>query len=140
MILNRRQLELNPELNKVYQWLIRNNISLLNKILPLSNTKWTLEACKTIALKYKTRTNWSDNDRNSYRFALKKGWLKECCSHMKKKKIKNLDTDEIFNTAVEAELMYKLYRGAIGSVISDKQKTAGGYRWAYCDEKGNVIK
>ena len=55
------------------------------------------------------------------------------------KKVKNLDTNVIFNSIKEASASLG---GNIGitNVCAGRSKTAGGYRWAYCDENGNVIK
>jgi hypothetical protein len=44
--------------------------------------KWTLEACKAEALKYKTRTAFSVGSRTAYGVALKAGWLDVVCAHM----------------------------------------------------------
>jgi len=51
---------------------------------------WTLERCKEMALKYKTRTEWSNNDTGSYQAAQKYGWFEECASHMPKKAFRPL--------------------------------------------------
>lgn len=45
--------------------------------------KHTLESCKQSALKFKTRTEWRKRDTGSYTFALRRGWLEECCKNMK---------------------------------------------------------
>ena len=44
--------------------------------------KHTLEFCKEIASKYKTRGEWQKNDVSTYSTAQKKGWLDECCANM----------------------------------------------------------
>lgn len=44
--------------------------------------KWTLETCKSDALKYKSRMEWVKNSIGAYSAAHKKGWLEECCGHM----------------------------------------------------------
>lgn len=43
---------------------------------------WTMEMCKAEAAKYKTRSEWRKQARNSYRAALKNNCLDECCRHM----------------------------------------------------------
>jgi hypothetical protein len=53
-----------------------------SKSLPAGT--WTLEACKTDALKYATRAEWDKNSRGAYAAALKKGWAEICCQHMRK--------------------------------------------------------
>jgi superfamily II DNA or RNA helicase len=52
-------------------------------LLDPKNKKHTLETCKIIASKYKTRSEWSKQDANSYSCAVRKKWLDECCKHMK---------------------------------------------------------
>ena len=47
--------------------------------------KWTLEACKKDALKYKYRGDWQELSNSGYTSAARKGWLDECCSHMPSK-------------------------------------------------------
>jgi nuclear transport factor 2 (NTF2) superfamily protein len=48
---------------------------------------WTLEECKEIALRYKTRSQWQKNDYKSYKAATKrKDWLEQCCGHMEEKR------------------------------------------------------
>jgi len=43
---------------------------------------WTLERCKDIALRYKTRNDWIKGNVSSYSVAHKNGWLEECRKHM----------------------------------------------------------
>ena len=55
--------------------------------------KHTLESCKEIASKYKTRTEWQKGDYNSYHYAFKKKWTDECCINMIiKKRIHTLES------------------------------------------------
>lgn len=44
--------------------------------------KWTLEKCKEIALKYKTKKDFIENEPNVYNASYKKGYLDEICKHM----------------------------------------------------------
>jgi superfamily II DNA or RNA helicase len=44
---------------------------------------WTFENCKEDALKYKKRNEWRLNSGSAYQKASQKGWLDECCAHMK---------------------------------------------------------
>ena len=46
------------------------------------NTKWTLEKCAEIALKFNSRSEWQKQDRNSYIAAWDNNWLEQCCGHM----------------------------------------------------------
>ena len=45
--------------------------------------KLTLESCKNIASKNNSRSEWIKSDYRSYNYAYRKGWLDECCLHMK---------------------------------------------------------
>lgn len=106
--------------------------------------KWSLDSCKKEALKYKTKNDWKNGSPNSYDAARKNNWKNKCCKHMPKnktlKRIINLDTLKVFNSASEASrsLDIPYLADTIGYAIRRKG-TAGGYRWAYCDEDGNVI-
>ncbi len=53
-----------------------------------------------------------------------------------RKSIVNIDTGEMFLSLAEAKSTYK---GAISKALKNPNILAGGYRWAYCDEKGNII-
>lgn len=46
------------------------------------NNHWTLEECQKDALKYNSRVEWEKGKYSGYRFAIKNGWLEECCKHM----------------------------------------------------------
>ncbi|MCM0606603.1 MAG: GIY-YIG nuclease family protein [Xanthomonadaceae bacterium] len=72
--------------NGAYQVAAKRGI--LNKICSHMKTKkggpsikWTLEACKKDALKYKTKSLWRDAG-SAYSIAHRKKWLDVCCSHM----------------------------------------------------------
>jgi hypothetical protein len=44
---------------------------------------WTLERCQKIALKYSSRTEWTNSiDLASFQTAYRNGWLELCCAHM----------------------------------------------------------
>lgn len=43
---------------------------------------WTLETCKEDALKYLTKRDWEKYNKSAFSIAVKKGWYKECTSHM----------------------------------------------------------
>ena len=43
----------------------------------MGTIKWTLEACKADAAKYKTRNEWRKNS-NAYEKARREKWLDEC--------------------------------------------------------------
>jgi hypothetical protein len=46
--------------------------------------KITLESCKESASKFNSRFEWRKSYSNFYAYAMKNGWLNECCEHMKK--------------------------------------------------------
>jgi len=46
-------------------------------------TKRTKENCLESAKKYETRSAWMKADPNAYAAAHKKGWIDDCCAHMK---------------------------------------------------------
>lgn len=104
------------------------------------NNKWTSELCKLDALKYDTRNKWRKNSSSAYTTAHKNKWLDECCSHMEpsksgRKLVINLDTNRIFKSISEAK---KLGFTNVSNALKNRTK-CGGYRWAYCDEKGNIL-
>ena len=57
----------------------------------------------------------------------------ECRKIRESKKIKivNLDTEEIFDSILEASQFYGIVKGNITKVCRGDRKTAGGYRWSY---------
>jgi len=98
------------------------------------------------AKKYNHKTDWKDEGKY-FTYAYNRGsvFFKQCTSHMKRKNtgraksVINLDTNECFRgvfsvPGIPGKGLYKLlkYRRGIGFYK--------GYRWAYCDEKGKVIK
>ncbi len=44
--------------------------------------KWTFEACKEEAIKYKTRSEFQKNSGSSYKASAKNKWLDLICNHM----------------------------------------------------------
>lgn len=45
---------------------------------------WTKKRCKEVALKYKTRIEFQQNERSAHSTASRNGWLEEICIHMGK--------------------------------------------------------
>ncbi len=54
------------------------------KLKRVASGYWTLEKCKKLSLKYKTKSAWMKSHKAAYMAAFKKNWLKECCAHMPK--------------------------------------------------------
>ena len=50
------------------------------------------------------------------------------------RKIRCIDTGEVFNTIKEASKAYNVGRTNIGECLSGRTKTAGGYKWEYYKE------
>lgn len=50
-----------------------------------------------------------------------------------RKKVKNVETEEIFNSIAEASKKYNVCDGSISEVCKGKRKTAGKYHWEYVD-------
>lgn len=48
-------------------------------------TKHTLLSCKQSAQSFNSLKAWRDEDYNTYKAALRKGWLEKCCVHMEQK-------------------------------------------------------
>ena len=110
----------------------------------MTSYKWTLESCKLDALKYNTRSEWYKNSIGRYEAARRNKWMDVCCSHMElckygRKLVINLDTKQIFESLLKAAESVKCSGSAISFAIKKTQKCKG-YHWAYCDEKGNIIK
>jgi hypothetical protein len=106
---------------------------------------YSYEDCIKDAKKHQTISDWRNNGK-CFMSAYNKGkqFYRRCIKHMKPKEryktiIKNLDTNEIFLGFRKAQ---EKYRGCskIGAVVTGQRRTAGGYRWAYCDKKGNILK
>lgn len=51
-------------------------------MIDASQRKWTIDRCKTDALKYKTRKEWYVKEPNAYHAARRNGWLNEVVKHM----------------------------------------------------------
>ena len=52
-----------------------------------------------------------------------------------KKRVKNIDTGEIFESAVEASQKYKIVPSSIRQCCRGKSKTANGFHWIYIDSE-----
>lgn len=105
---------------------------------------WTKERVINSAKQYTTIKEWSIKDAKAYDASKRHGWYKECTKYLenlkhKSKKVICLDTKVIYKCANTASDKTKINCSNIRSACNGNAKTAGGYRWAYCDEEGNVI-
>ena len=56
----------------------------------------------------------------------------ENTAYIKAKKVKNIDTGEIFESATSAEIYYQGYKsGNLSKACTGKNKTFAGFRWEY---------
>lgn len=62
-------------------WLIEASSHLTRKIIPRSS--WTKNLVMDEAKKYLTRSEWSSKHSRTYKAALRNGWDKDACMHMK---------------------------------------------------------
>lgn len=129
---------------KEYGWLRYNNPIFLEKFHKIckKNGYWNLKTCKASALKFSNKTEWQKKERPAYNAAWKNGWIDTCCSHMpshrQKKSVINLGTGSKYATVSEAAKHLSYDRKNLTIALKTGRK-AYGYRWAYCDEEGNVL-
>lgn len=77
--------EFKKENPKQYNWLIKNRPDLLDKHLPVKETKsWDYESCKEESLKYNSVSDWRKYSQSSITRAKKQGWFDELSAHMEK--------------------------------------------------------
>ena len=53
------------------------------KQMKIFHNFWTKEQHISDAKKYFTKKEWSENSNAAYAFVSQKGWMEECCAHMK---------------------------------------------------------
>jgi hypothetical protein len=108
-----------------------------------SITNWTYDKCLKEAKRYKRVGEWKKNHNKSYDAAVRNNWIQDIKNKAELvskdvKKIKNLNTGEIFESGADAAKKYSLPKCSVYN-SARKGYQAGGYNWAYCDEDGNVI-
>lgn len=105
--------------------------------------RWDFESCKLEALKYSSKVEWKTKSRASYQFAMRNKLIDLFSSHMSRpksynaKRVKNIDTGVVYDSIKQASRETNILN--IDKVLCGSAKTAGGYRWAYCNEDGTVI-
>jgi hypothetical protein len=104
----------------------------------------TIEKVLYISRQYKTVVSWKTASPGSYHAARRRGWLSKCKEHMisgrgvssRCKSIIRLGDGKVYASVSAARM-----DGFLGVSHALKTgQTAGGYRWAYCDENGNILK
>lgn len=108
---------------------------------------WNKNKVLKHAKKYRHVSDWKLNSSGASSHAFRNGYFKEATKHMSRKRsferyVLNLETKLFYASMKEAELKTGIRASKIGIVCGGvgPNKTAGGYRWAYCDENGKVIK
>lgn len=160
--MNRTDLYKTKEFRQVYYWLRRNNPKLLNKHFPhiLDNDSFSSmlltmpkdckfgenQIWKGLYCKYKFIDKEFGEFISTPANLMKQSWPKQRTGHPKKryidlnknlrKPVVNLGTGQIFISISEA-----IRSGFTDVQAAVKKGTkCGGHHWAYCDEKGNIIK
>lgn len=108
--------------------------------------KWTNKEIFKTALKYNTIQDWRKNHGGCYASAKRKKIFKYAIKHMQSGN--QLNQNKRARSVVRNDgKIFKSIRDAkrqgftgVPQVLSGKHKTAGGYRWAYCDENGKILK
>lgn len=73
--------------------------------------KWTLEALKADALKYKTRGEWQKNS-SAYKAAHRRNLVDECCSHMKSGLVMKWTTEALKADALKYKTRGEWYKNS----------------------------
>lgn len=110
----------------------------LSKHMSTTQGIWTKQSCLASARKFHRVKDWQKAFPGALSKAQKKGWYRECVHHMKIYII-NLNTEEIFDSSKKASTRHSLSTTCITKACKHGT-VSGGYRWAYCDEKGEVLK
>lgn len=98
---------------------------------------WTKERCIKEAKKYATRSNWSAGSGTSYNLAHKKGWFKQCVSHMKPihyNPVLCVELKKVFYSPGEAAKKMSINKTSnIFSAAKNGWK-CGGYHWKFVND------
>lgn len=108
-----------------------------------SRHKWTQLECIQISSKFSSKEEWKKGHRKSLEAARCNGWILACTKHMKENAcltpVLNIDTGLFFKSIAIAAKHYRCIASNISAQLKGRSKTAGGYRWTYCDENGNIL-
>lgn len=101
-----------------YRYAIKNGLldSICSHMSVLRNkVVWTSEKIQQEALKYKTKTDFSNNSRTAYSYAQKAGMLDEVCSHMEVLWSKKWNKESLKKEALKYETRSDFTNGSSGA-------------------------
>lgn len=111
----------------VKEWDYEKNYPLTPQDLSKASGKKVWWRCSVCGYDYQMTVNDRNKRHSCSKCANKKRGDRQ------KKKVVNIDTNEIFDSVKEASKSVGLTPAAIGNCCSGKRKTAGGYHWKYTD-------
>jgi hypothetical protein len=76
---------------------------------------WTKERCAAVAARYSVRTEFQAGDKACYLYALRRGWLTEICSHMKRQGSR-------FDRYIYIIFSREAYRAYVGLTFNKEQR------------------
>lgn len=125
----------------------QNRSKITNRSKIRIKRKYSLKELLEMSSLFITMNDFAHAAGSAYHSAAKQGFLDEIRKNILsslsgKKCILNIDTGEMFYGIKEANESIGIMKYDLSIIYTIKgyQKTARGYRWAYCDEKGNIIK
>lgn len=126
-----------------YASLMKYNRSLLDEVFPRESIRWNYEKVIDEAKKFSTKREWAACSPKSYGAAQRHGWLNDHCLHFPNdricvaRKVINIDTGEIFDSAQLASLFYTQSKSSVSNAIR-RNARCGGFHWAYYDENNHL--
>lgn len=108
------------------------HMSLHRKDVKLSDEQKAKIGIAGIGRKYseESRKKMSESEKKSWTDERRKN-LREFNSIYKSKKVLCIETNEVYDSLVKAEIATGINRGQISHVITGRNETAGGYHWRY---------
>ena len=131
-LINKKEIELIKELNTHY----KNGNGYNMVVGSQGGTRWKMEDCREIAIKYKTRTEWARKDPKSYDVAHYNDWVVYCASHMPIPK--KYTEKEIRESASKYNHPHEWRKNDLGTYDSARSK--GIYEDIIKSMKYNIIK